>query len=100
MDLIDEIGEPALKLLPDTFHMNIEENDIALALRRSKDYTGYVHFADSNRMVPGKGHVNFVSILETLADIGYEGYITVEALPLPNDLEAMQIASGFLRSLL
>ena len=100
MDLMDEIGEPALKLLPDTFHMNIEENDIALALRRSKDYTGYVHFADSNRMVPGKGHVNFVSILETLADIGYEGYITVEALPLPNDLEAMQMASGFLRSLL
>jgi len=100
MDLIDEIGESSLKLLPDTFHMNIEENDIDLALRRAQVYTGYVHFADSNRMVPGKGHINFARIMETLADIGYAGIVTVEALPLPNDQEAIQMASGFLRSLL
>ena len=100
MDLIDEIGVPSLKLLPDTFHMNIEEDCIDLALRRAQDYIGYVHFADSNRMVPGKGHINFVKILETLADIGYAGYVTVEALPLPNDREAVQMASGFLQSVM
>ncbi len=99
MDLIDEIGESSLKLLPDTFHMNIEEEDIALALRRAKHHVGYVHFADSNRMVPGKGHINFARILGTLLEIGYTGYVTVEALPLPTDREAVQMASGFLRSL-
>ena len=100
MDLIDEIGAPALKLLPDTYHMNIEEDHPDLALRRAQDYIGYVHVADSNRMVPGKGHINFVKIFETLADIGYTGFVTVEALPLPNDQEALHMASGFLQSVM
>jgi sugar phosphate isomerase/epimerase len=38
-----------LKLLPDTFHMNIEEKSIEESLIEAKQYIGYIHFADSNR---------------------------------------------------
>lgn len=47
--LIEELGMDNLKLLPDTFHMNIEEKSIEESLIEAKQYIGYIHFADSNR---------------------------------------------------
>lgn len=97
--LADEIGEPSVKLLPDTFHMNIEEADIAASLRAAGDRLGYFHVADSNRQAPGQGHIDFPTLLQSLAQIGYRGYVTAEILPLPDDSTAMQRAGEFLKQL-
>ena len=100
MQVIEEIGDPCLQLLPDTFHMNIEARDMLISLSAVSKHIGYMHFSDSNRLAPGQGHINFPAVLKTLIENGYEGTITSEILPLPSDLEAMQQAAGYSRSLL
>jgi sugar phosphate isomerase/epimerase len=97
--LLEEVGDPELKLLLDTFHMNIEEPDIDAALQMAADRLGYVHVADSNRYAPGQGHIDFLSVLRTLVRIGYQGPITAEILPVPDDVTAIQQAGSFLTSL-
>jgi len=73
-----------LKILIDTFHMNIEEADIGDVIRKYGRYIGHVHFADSNRRYPGAGHIDFGMVINALKDIGYGGYIAFEYLPYPD----------------
>ena len=75
LELIEELGSSNLKLLPDTFHMNIEERSFAESIMRAGSHIGYVHFADSNRMAPGWGHIDFTQVLNALANVGYGGLI-------------------------
>jgi sugar phosphate isomerase/epimerase len=96
--ILEEVGNPNLKLLLDTFHMNIEEANIPGAIQKAGDRLGYIHFADSNRQAPGRGHIDFDEILRALARINYSGVIAAEILPLPDDARAMQEAGAFLRS--
>jgi sugar phosphate isomerase/epimerase len=98
--LLDEVGAPNFKLLLDTFHMNIEEPDIPSSISIARDCLGYIHFADSNRQAPGDGHVDFKGILKALDDIGYQGIISTEVLPLPDDMAALQKIGAFFQSLI
>lgn len=97
MELIDEIGSKNLKLLPDTFHMNIEEKSIEESLIKAKFYIEYIHFADSNRFAPGSGHIDFKSILSTLVKMDYKGSIGIEILPEPDDYSAARKSIEFLK---
>ncbi len=85
---IQENGLTHTGMLADTFHMNIEERDIAAAIRDNLGYIRYVHAADSNRLYPGGGHIGFMEVLEALSGGGYQGDVSAECLPLPNDREA------------
>lgn len=84
MKVAAEIGAPNLKLLADTFHMNIEEVDLAASLRATGPCLGHVHLADTNRQAPGHGHLDLAGVLGALAEIRYQGYLAFEVLPLPN----------------
>lgn len=75
-------------ILADTFHMNIEEVSIEESLKECASWIRHIHVADSNRWAPGAGHLNFESILGTLQEINYSGFISVECLPLPGGSEA------------
>jgi sugar phosphate isomerase/epimerase len=79
-----EIGAPNLKLLADTFHMNIEEVEMAASLKAEGSFLGHVHLADTNRQAPGHGHLDVAGVLAALAEIDYQGYISFEVLPLPD----------------
>ena len=72
-----------IRMMIDTFHMNIEEVDIRQSIIDNIDYISYVHFADSNRLWPGQGHLDFDMIVDTLLECGYRGIISAECLPLP-----------------
>lgn len=85
-----EIGAANLKVLADTFHMNIEETGIEAALRDAGSRLGHVHLADSNRRAPGHGHLNIAGILRALAGMEYRGYLALEILPLPDPLQAIR----------
>ena len=63
----------------DTFHMNIEEGDIAAAIRRNAGLLGYAHVADSNRGTLGGGHFDLTGFFGALASVGYDGDFTVES---------------------
>ncbi|GFN22582.1 sugar phosphate isomerase/epimerase family protein [Thermanaeromonas sp. C210] len=79
--MIQEIGSPAVKLHLDVFHMNIEERDVAQAIRAAKGVLVNLHVADSNRTAVGEGHIDFKAVLQALLDIGYEGMLSLEPLP-------------------
>jgi len=85
VELLKEIGLANLGVMGDTFHMNIEEDSISEAFRKAGPYLTHVHFADSNRASPGKGHMEFKPILQALKDIDYKGYIAFELLPASAD---------------
>lgn len=87
-----------VKLLCDLFHMAIEEADIAAALRLAGPKLGHVHFADSNRRAIGWGHTDIGPIAATLKDMGYDGYVSAECLPLPDsEATARQTIASFRR---
>jgi sugar phosphate isomerase/epimerase len=80
----------------DTFHMNIEEDDLFEAIRRAKGRLVGFHVADNNRMAPGMGKLNWPKIIETLREIGYDEVLSVEfcspldrtpANPYPNSID-------------
>lgn len=83
----------------DTFHMGIDECDPVKAIRRCKGKLGYIHLADNSRQYPGSGQFDFERILQTLKEIGYEGYLSVECLPYPTGEEAAASAIRLLRPL-
>ncbi|HEV3433063.1 MAG TPA: sugar phosphate isomerase/epimerase family protein [Nitrososphaera sp.] len=68
----------SLGVLLDTFHMNIEEDSFKDAIEASCKFLRHLHFADNNRKMPGFAHIDFSSIIESLNEIGYLGYISFE----------------------
>ena len=95
--LIDRLNIPGLKLMPDVFHMNIEDVSIEGNLKKFIHYIAYVHFADSNRLAPGWGHLDFASIVQALSEVGYTGWGSVEILPKPDPDSAARQAIQYLR---
>ncbi|MBC8609773.1 sugar phosphate isomerase/epimerase [Massilimaliae timonensis] len=94
-----KIGHPNLRVMPDVFHMNIEDDDICASFKRNADQVGYVHLADSNRYSPGRGHLDFAKILDTLEEIGYTGWCSLEILPEPTPDLAAKRGIEFLKPL-
>ena len=82
LDLIRECGN--VQLLADLFHMNIEESNSSLALREVDARLGHVHFVDSNRRAAGFGQIDYRPIAQALEAIGYNGFLSAEALALPD----------------
>jgi D-psicose/D-tagatose/L-ribulose 3-epimerase len=68
----------SLGILLDTFHMNIEEDLFTDAIESSRQLLLHVHFADNNRKMPGFAHIDFSTIVKSLKEIGYLGYISFE----------------------
>jgi sugar phosphate isomerase/epimerase len=88
LDLLGTLRTQNVKLLCDLFHMNIEEASIANSLQTAGDRLGHVHFVDSNRRAIGLGHIDLPPIVTALKQIQYTGYLSAEAVPLPNSGEA------------
>ena len=79
IQLVDEINHPNCKLMFDSFHANIEEQDIAAAIKKMAHRLVYVQLSENDRGILGRGHVDFKSILLALEEIEYTGMISVEA---------------------
>ncbi|MBQ7714523.1 MAG: sugar phosphate isomerase/epimerase [Clostridia bacterium] len=73
-----EVGHPSCKLLLDTFHMNIEEDDLPGAIRKAGDLLGHVHVGEGNRKLPGMGHLPWAEMGEALREIGFDGCVVME----------------------
>jgi sugar phosphate isomerase/epimerase len=91
---IDEVGSPHLGYMADTFHMSIEEKDIAASIRAAGPRLSHVHLADSNRAAPGQGHLDFVPIMQAIIDTGYQGWISYELLPAAGDVGGVLSGAG------
>lgn len=69
----DNIG-----VLLDTYHMNIEENNIGAAIRLAGDKLIGMHTGENNRTAPGRGHLDWDEIFKALADVNFKGRIVSE----------------------
>ncbi|MEW5947610.1 MAG: sugar phosphate isomerase/epimerase family protein [bacterium] len=74
----DALDTPGVRLMLDLFHANIEEDDVPETIRRCAGWLSHVHLADSNRLLPGKGHLDFGGIFTALREINYSGALCVE----------------------
>jgi sugar phosphate isomerase/epimerase len=89
-----------VRLLADLFHMNIEEANIADAIRQGQGAIGHIHFVDSNRQATGYGHTDFKPIIDALKETNYDGYLSAEAFALPDSLSAATATIRSFRKLL
>lgn len=77
---LQEVNEPNVKTMLDTFHMNIEEKNFTDPFLKLKGLLETVHVADSNRQGVGRGHIPFEEVAQAIHQIGYDKSITMECL--------------------
>jgi D-psicose/D-tagatose/L-ribulose 3-epimerase len=77
--LVELTNHPSVRAMFDTHHANIEEKHQADAIRTIAPHLAHVHLSENDRGTPGSGHVNFAEALSTLASVGYDGWMTIEA---------------------
>jgi sugar phosphate isomerase/epimerase len=96
LELLQPLKTRNVKLLVDLFHANIEEGSIAGALRLAGAQLGHLHFADSNRQAMGQGHTDLTEAVAAVMEIGYNGFVSAEILPVPDpEGAATQTISSF-----
>jgi D-psicose/D-tagatose/L-ribulose 3-epimerase len=77
-----EVNHPNLKMMYDTFHANVEEKDLASAMKGCWDQVVHVHISENDRSTPGEGHVDWKTTFGTLKELRYDGWLMVEAFGL------------------
>jgi len=78
------VGSPAVQLHLDTFHLNIEADDIGQAIRLAGADLGHFHLSENNRRLPGYGHIPWSSVAAALHDAEYHGPLVVESFVTPD----------------
>ena len=94
----EEVGA-GVSIMADFFHMNIEEADIAESIRAAGRHLVYVHVADSNRLQPGSGHLDFRPGFRALKEIGYDGWLGIECRITDPFEESLLASAALLREL-
>ncbi len=84
LELVELLNHPALGLLLDTFHLNIEERDLPTAIRTAGHRLAHVHACANDRGAPGRDHLDWPGIRAALADIDYRGALTIESFSAGN----------------
>lgn len=72
------VDSPRCKVLLDTFHMNIEEDNIPAAIRLTGNYLGHLHVGEANRKLPGQGSLDWKAIAAAVHDVHYDGNVVME----------------------
>ena len=88
-----EVDHSNCRVMYDTFHANIEEKDIAQAIRDCSDVLAHVHISENDRSTPGEGNIRWNENFDALREVGYDGWFVVEAfgLALPELAAATKI---------
>ena len=77
--LVEEIRSPYIKILLDTYHMNIEEEHFYNSIKLAGSHLFHLHLCENNRGVPGTGHVNWTEVFRALKEIGYKRWAVIES---------------------
>jgi len=77
--MIQDVGSPMLKIHLDTFHMNIEEKSLPMAILEAQNLLFHVHASENDRGAPGTGTVDWKGVKDALVRIGYNRYMVIES---------------------
>ncbi len=88
-----EVNHPNCRVMYDTFHANIEEKSPTQALKDCADVLCHVHISENDRSTPGEGDIRWDETFDALKEIGYDGWLMIEAfgLALPEISAATKI---------
>ena len=76
---VKTVGKPNVKVMLDTFHMNIEEDSLTGAIRKAGNLLGHIHIGEANRRPPNaQGRIPWENIGQALKDVGYDQYVVME----------------------
>lgn len=79
LEVLEEAGHPALKLLYDVYHMRTMGEDFTAAIPACASRLGHIHAAG----VPGRGALDgaYAAVAGVLNGCGYHGYVGLEFAP-------------------
>ncbi len=97
--LMKEINHPNLRLLFDLYHEQVERGDVIRTALAAMPYVRVFHVADNpGRNEPGTGEMNYANIYRAIAKAGYEHYITMEYVPLQEQVKSLRKAVTEMRA--
>jgi D-psicose/D-tagatose/L-ribulose 3-epimerase len=96
---VRRVGHPNFKTMFDTFHANIEEENLPEAFAQNSGVIAHFHVANNDRGVPGRGHIDFAAIFRRMKAAGYDGWLTIEAFgrALPELVEPTRVWRDFFK---
>jgi D-psicose/D-tagatose/L-ribulose 3-epimerase len=83
VEYVKAVDSPNIKILLDTYHMNIEEDHIGSAVETAGEYLGHIHLGENNRKPPGCGHIPWMELATALKKIEYKGALVMEPFLSP-----------------
>ncbi len=98
MTFLEKFNSPWLVYNGDTYHMEMEDGDIAKAIRRSMSKLVLFHVSDVERSFPDGKHFDFHLAAQTLKDCGFEKWVSIEYKPLPDSATACREGIDFLKA--
>jgi sugar phosphate isomerase/epimerase len=98
--MLEEVKCENVLVMADIFHIYMENDPIRETILRAGKKLEYVHLADSERLPPGKGRIDFQRVTNALKKINYTGYMVMEFNPTPNLDEVLKEAGIFIKKLL
>ena len=78
-ELVKVINHPAVQMMYDTFHANLEEKDGPKALAEAAKHVIHIHISENDRGTPGTGHVQWAQTFAQLKKMKYDGWLTIES---------------------
>ncbi|MFQ6094572.1 MAG: sugar phosphate isomerase/epimerase family protein [Candidatus Bathyarchaeia archaeon] len=98
--MLDEVGCENVLVMADIFHIYMEKGPLRETILKGGKRLGYVHLADSDRLTPGRGRIDFQELINALKEINYKGYMIMEFNPDPSADESLEQAIQYVMKLL
>jgi sugar phosphate isomerase/epimerase len=98
VDALTAVGSAHAGLLLDFFHSSIEEGDITEAISSGAHQIRHVHLADNNRLLPGRGSIDWATCLSALSSAGYDGYLNLECSTSGDPAATLPAVASYLRA--
>ena len=96
IEVVERVSHPAIKLLCDIYHLQIMDGDITYRLRRDIKHIAHIHVAGvpQRKLIDDRQEVNFHMVAETIADLGFQGYLCHEWRLTPGEDPVQSIAKA------
>lgn len=79
VELVKAVNHPHFRMMYDSFHAHIEEKSQVTAIRTAAPHMAHVHVSENDRGTPGTGQVRWDDFFNTLREVGYDGWMVIEA---------------------
>lgn len=98
LQLIEEVNHPNLLLQYDAYHMQIMEGNLTKTIQENLGHIAHIQIADNpGRHEPGTGEINFTNLFHSIDEMGYDGWIGCEYVPIGKTEEGLQWIKPYLR---